>query len=226
MPTSFEDLEEKISLVAQLVPLIQIDVMDGRLTPKRTWPYLGADFDRNFVRILSEDEGFPFWNDVDFEVDLMIREPEKVWRDWVKAGAKRLIFHMESVIEPKTFLDVIRKSAVAKESPLYTEIGFALGMNASVESVYPFVEDIDFVQLMGIADIGIQGSDFDERVFEKITDLHTKYPDLILSVDGGVSLDVAPKLIEAGVKRLVVGSAIFAQEDVPSAVSAFEHLFA
>ncbi len=82
MPTSFADLEEKLSFVAGLTPLVQIDVMDGRLTSKKTWPYIFTELDKNFGSILREEEGFPFWNDVDFEVDLMVKEPEKIWRDW------------------------------------------------------------------------------------------------------------------------------------------------
>ena len=110
MPTSFADLEEKLSFVAGLTPLVQIDVMDGRLTSKKTWPYIFTELDKNFGSILREEEGFPFWNDVDFEVDLMVKEPEKIWRDWVTLGAKRIIFHIESIADPKSFLDIVRNN--------------------------------------------------------------------------------------------------------------------
>lgn len=227
MPTSFEDLEDKLSHVATLVPLVQIDIMDGRLTPKRTWPHMGNDLDRTFVQILNEQEGFPFWNDVDFEADLMVKEPEKVWRDWITVGAKRLIFHYESIADPKSFLETIRKSAVAKESPLYTEIGFAINVSTRIDVLFPFLDSgqIDFVQCMGIAEIGFQGSVMDESVFGKISDLRAKYPDLIISVDGGVNMQTAPKLVEVGVDRLVIGSAIFAAEDVVVAVGEFKEKF-
>lgn len=228
MPTSFADLEEKLSFVAGLTPLVQIDVMDGRLTSKKTWPYILAEQDKNFGSILREEEGFPFWNDVDFEADLMVKEPEKVWRDWVTVGAKRIIFHIESIVDPKSFLEVVRKSSVAKESPLYTEIGLALNVNTPDEKLFPFIEQIDFVQFMGIVEIGFQGNPFDERDFAKIEDLRNRYPELIISVDGGVNLEVAKRLVEAGANRLVVGSAIFgkdSREKVAEALTEFQSTF-
>jgi len=225
MPTSFKYLEEKLSQVATLVPLVQIDIMDGQLTPKRTWPYIGIELERTFVQILNEQEGFPFWNDVDFEADLMVKEPEKIWRDWVTVGAKRIIFHYESVGDPKAFLEVVRKNAVAKESPLYTEIGFAINVRTPIDVLFPLIEDIDFVQFMGIAKIGFQGSAFDESVFGKISDLRAKYPDLIISVDGGVNKETAPKLIGVGVNRMAIGSAIFGTEDVAVALEEFKKMF-
>ncbi len=228
MPTSFADLEEKLSFVAGLTPLVQIDVMDGRLTSKKTWPYIFTELDKNFGSILREEEGFPFWNDVDFEVDLMVKEPEKIWRDWVTLGAKRIIFHIESIADPKSFLDIVRKNSVSKDSPLYTEIGFALNITTPHETLYPFIEQLDFVQFMGIAEIGFQGSTFSESVFAKIEDLRNRYPELIISVDGGVNLEVAKRLVETGVNRIVVGSAIFGKNDrekVERALTEFQSTF-
>lgn len=233
MPTSFADLEEKLSFVAGLTPLVQIDIMDGRLTSKKTWPYAFTSnmldgVDKNFGSILREEEGFPFWNDVDFEVDLMVKEPEKIWRDWVTLGAKRIIFHIESVADPKSFLDIVRKNSVSKDSPLYTEIGFALNITTPHETLYPFIEQLDFVQFMGIAEIGFQGSAFSESVFAKIEDLRNRYPELIISVDGGVNLEVAKRLVEVGVNRIVVGSAIFghdSREKVEQALTEFQSTF-
>ena len=228
MPTSFADLEEKLSFVAGLTPLVQIDVMDGRLTSKKTWPYIFTELDKNFGSILREEEGFPFWNDVDFEVDLMVKEPEKIWRDWVTLGAKRIIFHIESIADPKSFLDIVRKNSVSKDSPLYTEIGFALNITTPHETLYPFIEQLDFVQFMGIAEIGFQGSTFSESVFAKIEDLRNRYPELIISVDGGVNLEVAKRLVVPGVNRIVVGSAIFGKNDrekVERALTEFQSTF-
>jgi ribulose-phosphate 3-epimerase len=225
MPTSFADLEGKLESVVGLTSLVQIDIMDGRLTAKKTWPYSTTEQDKDFLAILREEEGFPFWNDIDFEVDLMVREPEKIWRDWVAVGAKRIIFHLESMSDPKIFLETLRKNSVSKDSPLYTEIGIAINVSTANEDLYPFMDQIDFVQFMGISEIGFQGTAFNEDVFAKIEDLRNKYPEHIISIDGGVNLSVAPKLAEVGVNRLVIGSAIFGQENVESALTEFQSLF-
>lgn len=114
---------------------------------------------------------------------------------------------------------------MAKDSPLYTQIGLAINIATPNEVLYPLMEQIDFVQFMGISEIGVQGNPFNEEVFAKIEDLRNRYPEHIISIDGGVSLSVAPKLAEAGVNRLVVGSAIFGQENVESALTEFQSLF-
>jgi ribulose-phosphate 3-epimerase len=77
---------------------------------------------------------------------------------------------------------------------------------------------------MGIGRIGFQGQNFDERVFEKIAEIRTKYPTMLISVDGGVNEDSAPLLIDAGVNRLIVGSAIFESDNIPEAIHTFENI--
>src|SRR4051812_21204554 len=80
---NYEGLKNKISLVRGVVPIAQVDICDGVFAPNITWPFLSAgegvgeeflqnDFDEHFRRILNEDEGMPFWEDIDFELDLMV----------------------------------------------------------------------------------------------------------------------------------------------------------
>ena len=77
---------------------------------------------------------------------------------------------------------------------------------------------------MSIARIGRQGQPFDKRVFEKIKTFHAKYPEIILQVDGGVSLENAQRLISLGVSNLVVGSALLKVNDPSSEFAKFEKL--
>ena len=77
---------------------------------------------------------------------------------------------------------------------------------------------------MGIEKIGYQGQPFDERVIDQVKALRKEYPELIISVDGGVSFDTAPRLIEAGANRLVVGSVIFNSLDIRETVLALRSL--
>ena len=103
-----------------------------------------------------------------------------------------------------------------------------LNITTPHETLYPFIEQLDFVQFMGIAEIGFQGSTFSESVFAKIEDLRNRYPELIISVDGGVNLEVAKRLVETGVNRIVVGSAIFGKNDrekVERALTEFQSTF-
>ena len=95
IPESFEDLHDKMAEVKGLVSVVQIDVCDGRFVPSKCWPYIG-DEEGDFARIMTEDEGFPFWEMLDFEADLMIAKPEETAESWIHAGAKRIILHIES----------------------------------------------------------------------------------------------------------------------------------
>lgn len=224
IPKSYEDLKEKMSLVNGLVPLVQIDILDGKLTPEPSWPYLRQDVDPDFDLILKEELGFPFWDFLDFEVDLMVKDPENVWLDWITAGASRVIFHIESSKNISELVKEFRNKTVSKGSPLYVELGIAIDINTPNEKLYPLVESVDFVQFMGIEKIGFQGETFDERVVEKIKSFKNQYANITVSVDGGVNFDSAPMLIEAGADRLVSGSSIFQSNDIEEAIEKLKSL--
>ena len=93
------------------------------------------------------------------------------------------------------------------------EVGVAIGPDESLEFADELIRNTDFVQIMGIQNIGNQGESFDESVFAQIENLRAKYPNVILSIDGGVNLDNAKRLKDAGVDRLVSGSTIFGSEN-------------
>lgn len=232
LPENIDDLREKLSLVSGLVPLAQIDVCDGKFTSSKTWPYKKG-VDEMFLRIVEQEEGFPFWDSIDLEADLMVRHPENIIDDWIAAGAKRIIIHIESTPDPLSLFKKIRQEyGRASESSYGIEIGVALNIETPNEEVYDILNEndekgmpaIDFVQFMGIENIGYQGEPFDERVFEKIRELREEFPDTIISVDGGVSLDNAAELILAGADRLVSGSAIFESGDADGTIKVFQSL--
>jgi ribulose-phosphate 3-epimerase len=72
--------------------------------------------------------------------------------------------------------------------------------------------------------VGFQHQAFDDKVIERVKAVKEAFPDLPISVDGGVSLDNAADLIDAGADRLIVGSAIFAAENPLSAIAEFQAL--
>lgn len=217
MPKTYDDLVDAMTAVNGLVSSVQIDVMDGKFVPNKSWPYINQP-DPEFAHILREEQGFPFWEDLDVEVDMMVKDPENYWREWIQAGAKRIIIHVESTENPLALVEEIRKELPEKESFLYTELGVAIDIDTPTEALDPLLEYVDFVQFMGIAKIGFQGQPFDERVVEKIRNFRENNSTMTISVDGAVSLDTAQDLIDAGVDRLAVGSAIFGEEDVRGAL--------
>lgn len=224
IPKNFRDLEKKMSQVSGVVPLVQIDILDGKLTPKPSWPYFDSKEDPDFIAIKKEEKDFPFWESLDFEVDLMVKSPENIWFDWIIAGAKRIIFHFESTEKIPELVEKFRIETVSKESAMYVELGIALDIATPNEKIYPLIENIDFVQFMGIDKIGFQGQPFDERVLVKIQDFKKQYANMTVSVDGGVNLLSAPKLVSAGADRLVSGSAIFESGNIRETIDKFKQI--
>lgn len=223
MPQSFGDLEEKMSEVNGLIPVIQIDVMDGVFVQNKSWPYVGDDGE--FGGITSGERDFPFESTLDFEVDLMVSEPASVIESWIMAGAKRFVLHKESTKDFQKLLRVMKTYTTSDDNFLIkTEIGMAVNISTPVEEIFPFVEQIDFVQFMGISRIGFQGEQFNDEVLGKIRTLRDAYPDMIISVDGGVNINTAQDLADAGVNRLVVGSAIFKSGDASEAIKELQNI--
>ena len=141
--------------------------------------------------VLEED----IWTDTntrDFEVHLMVAEPELIMDRWVERGAKRISIH-----KPSGKLADYRGRA---------EIGFAVELDKPLEEVIPFLDFVDFVHLMSIDEIGRQGESLDEKVFDRIKSLQGEHPNLPIAVDGGVTQNNYKKLLELGADRLVVGA--------------------
>ncbi|HEV7423985.1 MAG TPA: hypothetical protein VGO21_02220 [Candidatus Paceibacterota bacterium] len=216
---SYDDLKNKIALVRGVAPIVQIDICDGIFVPSTTWPFPEDD---HFKRILNEQEGLPFWEDIDFELDLMVSDAVANFDIYTKLGPRRIIFHLEAVgniEEFKNFLEGI--DSYIRD---VIEIGVAIDPAIPVEQIFPLVNNIDFVQCMGIDHEGIQGEEFDAKCLEQIKKLKERFPDLIISVDGAVSFETAPLLLEAGANRLVIGSAIFNSDDIIDTIERFRQL--
>lgn len=210
IPENFDEIKEKISLVVGLVDIVQIDVMDGVYTPKASWPYRGKD--KNFESVVAEVEGLPGWKEVDFEVDFLVSKPEEKIEDWVRAGASRVIIHIESTTSEKI------REIIDDYRGAFVEVGLALKPGTSNEKLEEFVDDIDFVQFMGNNKIGFHGVELDEKVLDKISDFREAHPELPIACDIGVNSETAGKLALAGVTRLVSGNAVFGSGDVAEAI--------
>lgn len=198
LPKDFSEIEEKVGLVKDFVKTIQIDVCDGQFTPQPSWPYKKTD--DSFDKILKEEIGISGWDKVNFEIDMMVNSPESLVEDWVIAGASRIIIHIESKGNIFEAFDKLQDRV---------EIGLAINLDTTIEEIEKYKNKIQVVQCMGISHIGFQGEEFDRKVIDKILAIRKKYPDLVISCDGGVNLDNAQDLINAGANRLIVGSAIF-----------------
>lgn len=216
----FSELNEKLAKFVNVTTTVQIDICDGNFVPSISWPMQPGD-KSSIERVLDEEDGLPYWNSLDFEFDLMVLNAHKQFDFFARLGAKRIIFHLEAETETdfKEFLESL--DPYFKDN---IDIGLAINTTTDISKVDPFINHIDFVQCMGIENIGFQGEPFDERVLDQIKKLKIKYPELKISVDGSVNENTAPLLIEAGADRLVIGSALLQSFDVRETYRYFESL--
>lgn len=191
IPNSLDDIRDTIALIREFTREVQIDIVDGAFVPFTSWPYRGG----GSVMLLRE------WTDtMDIEVDLMIERPEEAVPLYIDAGAKRVVVHLESVTDSETL--------IRHHDTHGYQLGFSIGNDTPLEELTHVLPHADYVQLMGITDIGTQGQPFDERVLTRIREVLRVNPAMPISIDGSVNRDTLPRLKEAGATRFVSGSAI------------------
>ena len=233
LPASREELEEKLTLFTRIpsVSRIQIDVVDERFAPHASWPYTDSAgspqaAQEEFQDMVERGKMLPSLDRIEYEIDLMCFDALIVAQSWLTLGASRLTFHTESAIDFPEFLASARKRYGTGDgfASGLVSFGLALNIDSSFAHIKPCIEEVNYVQFMGIAKIGRQGEPFDERVLKKIETFHKMYPAMPIQVDGGVSLQNAKKLLALDVSRIIVGSALTRARDPMKAFAAFEAL--
>ena len=201
-----EEVKAKLALIEGAVAWAQIDVMDGVFTPPVTFGNPAA------LRAIATT--------VRLEAHLMVAHPENVIDAWINSPVARILLHYESTTPEKLVELAARINAAGKEAGIALKLETPISVLDALFQVSGFTFHV--VQLMGIAEIGYHGHPFDERVLGKIRALHTRYPNVIIAVDGGVSLENAGIILEAGASCLVVGSAIFKSDNVKETIKRFQ----
>ncbi len=215
IPDSLTHLQSRLKDVEGVVGRVQIDVMNGTYAPTSSWPYAGVEREA-FEAIRREDQGLPYWQEFDFEIDLLLEKPEEHVAEWALAGAQCLIVHVESTKEMEKIF------AECQERRM--EIALAIKPSTSIELLAPYIERALFVQVMGSDRIGYHGERLDERVFHMIQSIRSRWPNVEVGVDIGVSEETLPTLCEAGATRFAAGSAVFNYSTPAGAISHLESI--
>lgn len=174
---------------------LQLDLVDGQFVPTISWPYQPVGKPADVASVLST---------FTLEVDLMVREQLAVAKAWEEAGADLIVFHIEGVT-----LSDFKKFSDATD----VSVGVSAHGPTSLEELASYAEYADYIQLMGIYEIGAQGLPFDENVLVKIEKLKKIFPHLPIAIDGSVNEQTIKSLFNAGATRFICGSAIVQQPD-------------
>lgn len=193
IPTSRHDLDHTLEIYAAFASEVQVDIVDGLFASPASWPYTCID-PESALQLID-------FRAATIELDLMIDAPEDTLDMWLTIHPARMVVHVESVRS-------LEKVLAHAGSHTY-QLGLAFNNETDIAVLQTLPRNaFDYVQLMGIADIGKQGQPFDERVLARISTVRTWFPDLPIQIDGGVNSKTIVRLRQAGATRFVSGSAI------------------
>jgi len=220
-----ESIKDKLAMLRERVKCVHLDIEDGLYVPNQTWPFTSGGFeDYDFQRILNEEEGMPYWQEFDFELDLMVADAVRDFDIYMKLGPKRIIFHLgaqKNLEEFENFLESL--DMYIRDN---VQIGLAFKPSDDLSVVSKLSHKVDFLHVMGSDKVGFQGEGvaFTDKALENIKYLRENLPGVVISVDIGVNLGNAEAILEAGADRLTVGSGIWKDPDPIGALENFESL--
>ena len=196
LAADFTKLDREIALFHESrADWLHLDVMDGRFVPNITFGMLLIEAAR---RLTSKP----------LDVHLMIVEPDRYIEQFRKAGADIITVHYEACTHLHRVIQQIRDTGA--------KVGVALNPHSPVGLLEDVLEDIDLVCLMSV-NPGFGGQKFIYRTIPKIMQLRAMaeernlYP--LIEIDGGVGLQNAEKILQAGADVLVAGSSVFGAEN-------------
>jgi ribulose-phosphate 3-epimerase len=184
-----------------------LDVMDGRFVPN-------ISFGMSVIKQLRKTT--PKF----FDVHLMIAKPEKYVEEFKNAGADGLTVHQEACPHLHRNIQQIKS--------LNMNAGVAINPSTPVFLLQDIIADIDLVLIMSV-NPGFGGQSFIPHSIEKIKELknliNKTNSSAKIEVDGGVSLENASEIIQAGADILVAGNAIFGSENPKETIKKLKSLY-
>ncbi|MBK6930852.1 MAG: ribulose-phosphate 3-epimerase [Saprospirales bacterium] len=205
LAADFTRLAEEMEMVNQSeADWFHLDVMDGRFVPNITFGMVVIEAMHRLAR-------------KPLDVHLMIVEPEKYIESFRKAGADVLTVHYEACPHLHRTLRQIKESGAMA--------GVALNPHTPAHLLEDIIEDIDLVCLMSV-NPGFGGQKFIHQTLLKIRKLRemadTANAKTLIEIDGGVGLQNAETLLQAGADVLVAGSSVFGAKDPVATISALK----
>ncbi len=185
--------------------LLHIDVMDGVFVPNIS---IGIPV----VNSLRKE------SDAFFDVHLMMIKPHLYVKEFIKAGADLISFHIESESDVKETIKLIKEEG--------KKAGLVIKPATDVKEVFKYLKDIDLVLIMSV-EPGFGGQSFMPIALDKIKELKIEKEkqnlnDLIIEVDGGINGETAILCKEAGANMLVAGSYVFNNQDIKKAIASLK----
>jgi ribulose-phosphate 3-epimerase len=215
-PPDYPELIRRSKVFAAFSPRIHLDLSDAKFTPVMSWPY-GEDQWAELEKMAERREVLPLAKITYYEAHLMVQDPLRVGTFMARVGCRRVLAHLETF----SGAHAVKEAFSAWRAGGAEEVGLALLIDTPLRALDEYASQCDEVLLMSIPSLGKQGAPFDERIYDRIKEIHAKYPELVIGIDGGVSENTIGELARAGASRFGVGSAI---TKTPNPEAAYSHL--
>ncbi|MCD7817129.1 MAG: ribulose-phosphate 3-epimerase [Bacteroides sp.] len=175
---------------------LHIDIMDGVFVPNISFGFPVL----KYVAELSEKP---------LDVHLMIVQPEKFISEVKELGTMMMNVHYEACTHLHRVIQQIKAAGM--------KAGVTLNPSTPVCMLTDIIEDLDMVLLMSV-NPGFGGQKFIPHTLQKVAELRElierTHSNALIEIDGGVNLETAPLLIQAGADVLVAGNAVFKAPDM------------
>ncbi len=201
LAADFNRLGEQIAAVEQGgAAYIHVDVMDGHFVPNISiGPFI--------VQAVRRATSLPI------DCHLMIEDPDKYIGDFARAGADMISVHPEATYHLHRTIEYIHQAGC--------KAGVVLNPATPLAAIEEIVNNVDYVLLMSV-NPGFGGQKFISSALDKLRRLRALLrahgSQARIEIDGGIGLENAANVVDAGAEILVAGSAIFGQPDPAEAV--------
>lgn len=183
--------------------LLHVDIMDAHFVPNLSF---GPDLSRALRR------GFPAARQ---DVHLMMDNAERYIEAFASAGADDITIHCELGDKVLPALDRIHA--------LGLRAGLSLKPGTPARALAPYLDSVDLVLIMTV-EPGFGGQKMMPEALDKARRLREMGFQGLISADGGLNAQNASLAVEAGVRRLVMGTALFGAPDPAAAIAAIRAL--
>lgn len=206
LSADFMHLSDEIKSVSE-ASFIHCDVMDAKFVPNLT-------FGPCVIKNLKHE--FPLKI---VDVHLMIADPIKYASEFAKNGADYITFHYEALKFAEDGIAAIKEMGV--------KVGISIKPNTDVNVIEDLLDKVDLVLVMSV-EPGFGGQEFMPSCLPKIRRLKELKDKLnlnfLIEVDGGINLDTASLVVDAGAEVLVAGSFIFSKENRNEVIKKLENI--